>query len=341
MNTQGMAILGVGCVTPLGRDWETVWRKLQAGERPEREMLSAPEGGRPVGVYRTPLPEGTASSGGRLRRASAISHFACAAAADAVRMAGPLPAGRTALIFATSNGSVVYTRRFFEEVVARGGGSPLLFPETVYNAPTSHVAAMLGLDGAVLTLVGDAVVGMDALGTAADLFHSGAADCCVVVAAEELDWVSCEGYRRWKLAAPHRGSGIVLSEGAVAIVLGAGPDVRISRVHPGKVVPRSKGTSPLFSELLRELTCGETPELVVLSAAGGRPGLFEEVAVGKAFPEARFFSPKRVAGEAFAVSTLLQCLCAREELLQKRAESAVVPVLGWNGQLGGAFLSCG
>jgi len=342
MSAGGISILGAGCVTPLGCDWGSVWRRLKAGERAEKETLSVPGGGQSVSVYRTALPEGTASMGGRLRRASAISHFACAAAADAVRMAGPLPAARTALIFATSDGSVVYTRRFFEEVAARGGGSPLLFPETVYNAPTSHVAAMLGLDGTVLTLVGDAAVGMDAIGTAADLLHSGAADYCVVVAAEELDWVSCEGYRRWKLAAPHPGSGIVLSEGAVAMVLGGGADdVRISRIHPGKVVSRSGRAASIFPELLRELACGEAPELAVLSAAGGRPGRFEEAAAGKTFPEARVFSPKRVAGEAFAVSTLLQCLCAREEILQKRVSNAVVPVLGWNGQLGGAFLTRG
>ncbi len=341
MNAEGISILGAGCVTPLGRDWGSVWRRLRAGEHPEAETLSVPGGWPPVRIYRTALPEGTASTGGRLRRVSAISHFACAAAADAVRMAGPLPAGRTALVFATSNGSVAYTRRFFEEVAARGGGSPLLFPETVYNAPTSHVAAMLGLDGTVLTLVGDAAVGMDAIGTAADLLHSGAAEYCVVVAAEELDWVSCEGYRRWKLAAPHPGSGIVHSEGAVAVVLGKGSEVRISRVHPGKVVSRSRRAAGGFPELLRELACGEAPELAVLSAAGGRPGRFEEAVAGKVFPEARFFSPKRVAGEAFAVSTLLQCLCAREEILQKRVSNAVVPVLGWNGQLGGAFLTRG
>ena len=336
-----LSILGVGCVTALGREWDTVWKRICTGERPVPEMLQGQGCGEPVEVYKTALPDIPAAASARLRRSGSISYFACAAAADAVQEAGPLPSARTALVFATSDGSVSYTRRFYEEVVARGAGSPLLFPETVYNAPASHVAAMLGLDGVVWTLVNDASAGMDALATASELLASGAADRCLVVAAEELDWITCEGYRRWKMTASpsDRDRGAVLAEGAIALVLGppSSAHVQISRVHPGRTLRRHSPAGQTVRHVLEELACGTTPDLAVLSASGARSGSIEESLVRECFPRVRFLAPKRFAGEAFAASSLLQCLCAREAL--KLPGTAIVPVLGWSGQIGGAFLT--
>lgn len=339
MKDQPLSIFGVGCVTALGREWQTVWEKIRAGEAAERGSMQRPGGGMPVVVYKTAMPGIPDAISARLRRSGSISYFVCAAAADAVLHAGALPAGRTALVFAASDGSVSYTRRFYEEVVTRGAGSPLLFPETVYNAPASHVAAMLGLDGTVLTLVNDSTAGMDALSTAADLIHSGTADRCLVVAAEELDWISCDGYRRWKLAGSGSGDGAVLAEGAVALVLGppSVSHVQISRIHPGKTLRRHLPAGQTLRQVLEELVDGATPDLAVLSSTGSRAGLVEESVVRQSFPCARLLFPRRVAGDAFAASTLLQCLCAWQEL--KCGGRAVVPVLGSSGQVGGAFLT--
>ena len=68
-----------------------------------------------------------------------------AASLAALRDAGLAPEslGRCALIFAVSDGGVIYTRKFYDQVVREGAGSPLLFPETVYNAPGSHIALMM------------------------------------------------------------------------------------------------------------------------------------------------------------------------------------------------------
>ena len=339
MNGPGLSILGVGCVTALGRNWESAWEKIRDGKRPAMEFFQGPGCPLPVGVYKTAQPEVPPGSVARLRRSGAISYFSCAAAADAVQQSGQLPAGRTALIFSASDGAVAYTRRFFQDVVTVGAGSPLLFPETVYNAPASHVAAMLGLDGVVLTLVNDATAGMDALSTASDLIHSGEADRCLVVATEELDWISCEGYRRWNIAASRKGSRnrAALAEGAVALVLGPpSPDqARIARVHPGRTLRRHSDARKTVQRVFEELAAGETPDLAVLSSAGAES--LEESVVQECFPGARLLSPKQFTGEAFAVSSLLQCLCAWQELRQPG--SAIVPVLGWSGQIGGAFLT--
>src|SRR5207237_6993722 len=106
---------------------------------------------------------------------------------------GAETAVRTALIFAVSNGGVIYTKRFYDEIVESGAqaASPLLFPETVFNAPASHMAAILGITGASYTLVGDGAVGILALKMAEDLMAGDAFDYCLVVGAEEADWLLC------------------------------------------------------------------------------------------------------------------------------------------------------
>lgn len=334
-------ILGIGCVTPLGVDWKTVRDNLSAGRRPEAVLLPGPPGHPALPVYRVPAPYEYAHP--RLRRSSAISHFACAAAAAAVAQSGPLPAGRTALVFAASDGAVIYTRRFYEEVVKSGSGSPLLFPETVYNAPASHVAAMLGIDGPVLTMVSDATAGTDALATAAELLRSGEADRCLVVASQEADWILCEGYRRWGLAAPGSPtrSRAILSEGAVALVLGeASPgDVVFETIHPGLRIARHSSLRECLERIYCELADGMPPDVAILSASGARPGKVEEAALRKLFPGIRLDAPKKLAGEAFAASTLLQCAYAWQEICDGSARRILVSAPGWSGQAGGAVLT--
>ena len=333
MSVDAVSLLGVGCVTPFGNDWATVREKLSRGEPPGAEMLAGPPGCAALPAYLVPRPFEFEHP--RLRRSSAISHFACAAASTAVERAGGIPAGRTALVFAASDGGVVYTRRFHEEVIRTGNGSPLLFPETVYNAPASHVAAALGIDGSVLTVVGDSAAGVDALATASDLIRSGEADRCVVVASQEIDWIVCEGYRRWKLAAAEPGDRLpILSEGAIAFVIGPQEKNAVSLVRAHVGIRQQKGSSAAADSerIFRDLCGSSPPDLVVSPDAGPagseKPGFL---------PDVRRVFPKRILGEAFAASTFLQCACACEEISAGSARSAFVLVEGWFERTGAVF----
>src|SRR4029077_9617689 len=183
----------------------------------------------------------------RLRRASAISRFAAAAGLDALeqanRAAPKIDAARLALVFAISNGGVVYTKRFYHDIVASGAqsASPLLFPETVFNAPASHLAAILGIEGASYTVVGDGAVGILGIKMASDLLEMGAANHCLVVAAEEADWLLCDAYHKWRLikSSPpielfsRRPRGTILSEGAGAVLLGREGSVKMESINAG------------------------------------------------------------------------------------------------------------
>src|SRR5207237_905048 len=151
----------MGWVTPLGRGVDAVWNRLLLGEEALAQPISDPVSEKRYSAFRVPaealakLPPHP-----RLRRASAISRFAAAAGLEALEDAGikldPESAKRIALVFAVSNGGVIYTRRFYRDIVTSGAqaASPLLFPETVFNAPASHLAAILGITGATYTLVG-------------------------------------------------------------------------------------------------------------------------------------------------------------------------------------------
>src|SRR5205814_8845686 len=105
--------------------------------------------------------------------------------------------------------------------------SPLRFAGTVFNAPASDVAAILGIEGVSYTLVGDAAVGVLAIKMASGLLDNEALDCCLVVGAEEADWLLCDGYHKWRLLkseAPiepfhELPRGMILSEGAGAVLL--------------------------------------------------------------------------------------------------------------------------
>ena len=154
-----VGIAGLGWVTPLGTSLEEVWAKVRAGVVPQTKTLTNPASGRVHSIITTP-PDAVAhlSRNPRLRRASTISQLAVAAGLAALENAdGEIAPERTAVVFAICDGGVLYTRRFYEQIVKQGANvaSPLLFPETVFNAPASHLAALLGIDGASYTLVGE------------------------------------------------------------------------------------------------------------------------------------------------------------------------------------------
>ncbi len=243
----------------------------------------------------------------------------------------PEVACRTAIIFAASDGGVVYTRRFYEAVVKQGANvaSPLLFPETVYNAPASHLAAVLGIQGMTYTLVGDATVGLAALKYAEQLLASSELDHCLVVGGEEIDWVLCEAYRESRLA------GATLAEGAAALVVSREGPWELRRIHAGVPFFNRAGAGEAISRVLAELE--SEPESVVASANGTWIDAAEAAAIEREFPRAAVLRPKQALGEAVGAGALMQCIVAMLSLAGRG--EAVVSCLGFNQQASGAVIT--
>jgi len=214
-----LAIAGQGAVTPAGigldalREGKAVPVQIEASGRPGptwpvlRVDLKAPAFAR---WHREP----------RLRRASPITFFLVEAAAQALSEATPQERAETGIIVAFSAGCLAYSRRFYEQIVKQGqrAASPALFPETVFNSPVSHVATVLGLNGAAYALVGDESAWVSALITASVWLKEGRVRQVLVLGAEEFDPLVLAAYRsaRWL-----RRKGFLTSEGAAGVLLHA------------------------------------------------------------------------------------------------------------------------
>lgn len=236
-----IGISGTGLVSALGRGWPPT-----GGSRPPR--IEASKNGHLPALR---VPPGTTSdidSFPRLRRSGDISRFAVAAACDAVAGIDPGLLPEIPLIFATTDGGVSHSTRFFApiETSGCGKGSPLLFPETVYNAPASHVAAHLGLLAGATSLVGDSSIGLAAVCAACDLIASGTSPAILVVVANEYDPMACEAYSRAGICAGNESSPLPpLTEGAAALLLTShpGPTASIEQWIEGPPL-RSAGLLP-------------------------------------------------------------------------------------------------
>ena len=336
-----LRIAGMGWLTPLGRGLDPVWDRLLRGEQASAQKISDLVSDKRYSVFRVPddalrnLPPHP-----RLRRASAISRFAAAAGLDALAQAKStrlrqgygqasnhqVDMNRMALVFAVSNGGIVYTKRFYHNVVETGAqsASPLLFPETVFNAPASHLAAILGITGISYTLVGDGAVGVLAIKMAADLLHNEALDFCLVVGSEEADWLLCDAYQKWRLLKkkppievfrdPPRG--MILSEGAGALLLGREGEVRIDAIDAGGNFSRRLEANDIVQRILHDLA--DEDACIVASANGTFIDLAEREAIEKELPQATIYTPKPALGESVGASAIWQIIAGAQALRTKR-----------------------
>ena len=326
-----LRIAGMGWVTPLGRNITTVWQRLQKGETAPGQTLSRGANEPSYPAFLVPADDlKNLSPHPRLRRASAISRFAAAAGLDALEDAkttiGNIDLSRTALIFAVSHGGVIYTTRFYRDIVKSGAesASPLLFPETVFNAPASHLAAILGITGVTYTLVGDGAVGILALKMAEDLMTNDAIENCLIVGAEEADWLLCDAYHRWRLSKsrppiepfrkPPRGT--ILSEGAGAVVVSRKGALKLNQIHKGSNFRRRAEAGKVVTKVLSDLADSEAT-LLVASANGTFIDSAESAAIAQIMPDILVYGVKAALGESVGACAMWQVIVAAQVLVTK------------------------
>jgi 3-oxoacyl-(acyl-carrier-protein) synthase len=333
-----LGIAGMGWVTPLGSGIDPVWQRLLAGAEACAETVSGESTDRCYEVFRVPSTAlGDLRPHPRLRRVSAISRFAAAAGLEALANAGlkldSQTAERTALVFAISNGGVIYTRRFYNDIVSSGAqaASPLLFPETVFNAAASHLAALLNLSGATYTVVGDGSVGILAMKMAEDLMLADARlDYCLVVGAEEVDWLLCDAYRRWRLlrSSPplevfgEPSGGTILSEGAGAVLLTRDAPIQLETTSSGGSYRDRRQSKELLRKIIVDLRAEEIG-LVVASANGTFIDQAEKGAIREVAADALVYTVKPALGESVGASAMWQIIIAAQAL----AHSQIPPLL--------------
>ena len=338
-------LAGIGWVTPMGVELDSVWQAICRKRHLEPKTLTTPssQASFPYLPITDDFMAGTQAIA-RLRRSSLISHLAVNAALRAIKDSGlewtETIAARSAMVFAVSDGSVLYTRRFFEVIDREGtqAGSPLLFPETVYNAPASHVAAHLKITGRCETLVNDATCALGALDLAQELLFDTEIDYCLVVAAEECDWIVAEGYNRWGLIPRYEQAKTpALADGAAALLLsksGHGPCLGRSVSAPF----RSRRDAELaLRKVLQELRPSSS-DTIIASGAGNRFEPIENSALHSAGLEQPVVRPRHTIGESLCAASLMQVACGGLSI-RSGAPAALITVLGYNGLAAGLRLT--
>ncbi len=334
-----LSITGTGAVTPAGWGADLLFEALRESTRIPCLSLERALGNETLVTRVRRVPDGSAANmpkSPRLRRTSPISKFAAAAAMEALgetriraSIAGDL---RVGVVFPLSNGCVNYSNRFFTEVLANPPvASPILFPETVFNAPSSHLSAMIGSVSPNDTLIGDGSGFITALDLAAEWIERGDVDGCLVVAAEEIDWLSAEALRLYS-------GSLVPAEGAAAVYLEAaeGP-VGIERI--ADPVPYNSTDRTQATRILRQrLDVADDGSTILLDSATGVARFDRAESLAWRDWSGPRWSPKVLLGDIIGASAGIQVVAAALALRHGIASKAAVSATGTNQQAAGLIL---
>lgn len=246
MNLAGdLVITGLGLVLPCGDGMEAARASLASGAPCFADLPEALGQGRgaactsfhPVGII-PPM---------QLRRLDRPSRFAWVAAHQAFRDGGLDPKGdahgageRIAVAVGTLTGGAEASEAFMRPYLLRGpeGASPLVFPNSVANAASGHLALAFGLKGPSATFVDRENATFAALEQAARWIRAGLADAALVVGMDGLFPLLldlCLGARLLaRRGNPEVGSGrgFLPGEGAQAFLLEARDHAEARGVQP-------------------------------------------------------------------------------------------------------------
>jgi len=271
----------------------------------------------------------------RLRRTSPITHYAAAAALEAVAglRAGAGVARSLGIVACLESGCVQYSHRFFDEVLRDPAtASPLVFPETVFAAPLSHVAALLGNAPQVSTLMGDPAAFLQGLALAVQWLETKRVDACLVLGAEETNWLLADAL--WHFEHP-----TVISGGAGAVCLSLDPELSIGSELDAITDAHTYGTqrnrAHAAQAMRAQLPAGSADELLCDGLGLCRRANAAEQAAWRDWPGARL-SPKRILGEGLMAAAAWQCAVACEAVASERFPAANVSLVGSNQQAIGA-----
>lgn len=336
----GIYVRGWGAVSPAGWGVAALWEAVAharalpletpgpPGAPPLPVMHPIPPPPRPLEVWNHP----------RVRRSSPITRYGLAAACEAlgidVELRTPSVPRRLGMILSVTTGCVNYTRRFYEEVrddPARA--SPLIFPETVFNAPLSHLAAVLGVSADCFTLVGDEGAFLQALALGAEWLLDRELEAVLVWGAEEPDGLVAGAQRLFTRRSIH-------AAGAGALVLAPAPagtsaGVALERVTEAFTYSPRQPPGVAARRMRAQCPRGDHQEWLIGSARGDPKADAAEQDAWSDWPGPVIF-PLRRLGAAFNAAAAWQAVLACEAIHRRVTPAATVSVVGTNQQAIGA-----
>jgi hypothetical protein len=240
------------------------------------------------------------------------------------------------LITCLQSGCVQYSCRFYDEALKNPAtASPLLFPETVYAAPTSHIAALLENVILVNSMVGDPSAFLQGVSLATQWLVEERVDACIVIGAEETNWITADAL--W-----HLDRTASISAGAGALCLCRDPrlsiGVELVAITDAHTYSANKGRHEAARAMRHQLN-GSLPhddlELLCDGLGNGLRANAPETSAWSDWTGPRI-SPKRIFGEGLMAAAAWQCVAACDAVANRRCAAANVSLVGFNQQAIGA-----
>jgi hypothetical protein len=328
---------GLGCVSPAGWGVPALRQVLNSGVPVPSQELPRPNTVQKLRVRPIPAPPGRPEflSHPRLRRASTLTQYAAAAALEALKNL-PQTLGnnrRLGLVVCLQSGPVQYVSRFLEELFKDPAtASPMLFPETVFAAPASHIASLLGHTSVATSLIGDPGTFLQAIALAAEWLQGSRADLCLVIGAEEINWIQADA--SWYFE--HNS---IISAGAGALCLSTNPKtsigVELAAITEPHTYRAGRSQREAAQAMRKDLPPGEPHELLCEGVINGSTSSRAEQEAWHDWTGARL-SPKALLGDGLMAGSAWQCVAACDTLAEGRFSAANVSVVGNNQQAIGA-----
>jgi hypothetical protein len=336
-------VCGLGSVSPAGWTVEALRDALAKDKPLPIQPLARPGWQKPLQIRPVPNPPVRPSflTHPHLRRTSPIAHYAAAAALNAVKSIcnGRNPGPRIGVVVCLQSGCVQFSFRFFEETLEDAAtASPLLFPETVFAAPASHVAALLKNTPLVCTLAGDPSSYAQGLALGIDWLLDGRVDACLVLATEEINWLLADALWHFN----HRA---VISGGAGALCLSLNPEWSsgvelelITDAHPYSARVKRE----LAAKAMRaQMPPGNQAE-ILCDGLNDRPRADAAEAGAWADWTGPRLSPKLILGEGMMAMPAWQCVAVCDLVASGKFKAGNVSLVGANQQATGIrFRSAG
>ena len=331
-----ICITGIGVVSPIGIGKEEFLASLRNG-RSGIEVINAFDThfsrSKKAGMVRSFLPKDFIPAG-KIRRLDRASQFAIAASklalADASFSVTQENSTSVGIVLGSGFCGLSSSEEFHRSQVLKGflDLNPMLFPNTVPNAPSSHVSIELGIQGVNCTLVQSYCTAEAAVLFACEQLRKGKIDLILTGGVDELSEFLFRGFSELHLLATDQGhgekscpydrmrNGLVLGEGAGILVI---ENEEHARLRGAKIYGHilgysllgksSKGDGAKDIERSIKNTLREREDISIdyLSGAGNSSKALDALetrGIKKSFPSQYFEIPvssiKSMVGEAIA-----------------------------------------
>ncbi len=234
-----ICVTGIGVVSPIGIGKEEFLLSLKSGKSGIDEIKEFDthfSGSKRAGVIRSFHPKDFIPAS-KIRRLDRASQFAIAASklalADAKFTVARENSSRIGVVLGSGFCGLSSSEEFHRGQVLKGflDLNPMVFPNTVPNAPSSYVSIELGIEGVNSTLVQSFCTAEAAIFFACDQIRKGRADLILTGGVDELSEFLFRGFSELHLLATDGGdgersrpydkmrNGLVLGEGAGLLVI--------------------------------------------------------------------------------------------------------------------------